>query len=95
MTLSIKIAPSGKKMAIITGFFEDETYGLLGPQMAATIIQDHTPYECIVIAVTREYDTRRSKEQSGRLFWHRETGSRIFCSEWPRGSFRPGQRAEG
>jgi hypothetical protein len=47
---------SGKKMAIIVGYFDNENYGLLGPQMAATIIQDHTPYECIVIAVTREYD---------------------------------------
>ena len=47
---------TGKKMAIITSFFKDETYGLLGPQMAATIIQDHTPCECIVIAVTREYN---------------------------------------
>ena len=46
---------SDKKMVIITSFFKDETYGLLGPQMAATIIQDHTPYDCIVIAVTREY----------------------------------------
>ncbi|MBW2584377.1 MAG: hypothetical protein JRE36_12530 [Deltaproteobacteria bacterium] len=43
-------------MAIITSFFKDETYGLLGPQLAATIIQDHTSYECIVIAVTREHD---------------------------------------
>ncbi len=43
-------------MAIITGFFKDETYGLLGPQMAATIIEDHTPCECVVIAVTRDYD---------------------------------------
>ena len=42
-------------MAIIAGYFENENYGLLGPQMAATIIQNHTPYECIVIAVTREY----------------------------------------
>ena len=47
---------SGKKMAIITSFFKDETYGLLGPQLAATIIQDHTSYECIVIAATRECD---------------------------------------
>ena len=46
---------SDKKMVIITSFFKDETYGLLGPQMAATIIQDHTPYDCIVIAVSREY----------------------------------------
>jgi hypothetical protein len=45
-----------KKMVIITSFFKDETYGLLGPQMAATIIEDHTPFECIVIAVTREFD---------------------------------------
>lgn len=43
-------------MVIITSFFKDEAYGLLGPQMAATIIRDQTPYACIVIAVTREYD---------------------------------------
>jgi hypothetical protein len=47
---------SRKKMVIITSFFKDETYGLLGPQLAASIIQEHTPYECIVIAVTRDYD---------------------------------------
>ncbi len=48
--------PAGhrKRMAIITSYFSDETYGILGPQMAATIIQDHTDYECIVIGVTRE-----------------------------------------
>lgn len=45
-----------KKMAIIAGYFEKESYGLLGPQMAATIIRDLTSYDCIVIAVTREYD---------------------------------------
>jgi hypothetical protein len=42
-----------KKMAVIASYFAGETYGLLGPQMAATIIQEHTPYECIVIAVAR------------------------------------------
>ena len=47
---------SDKKMVIVTSFIKDETYGLLGPQMAATIIQDHTPYGCIVIAVTRDYE---------------------------------------
>jgi hypothetical protein len=47
---------SGKKMVIIAGFINDEAYGLLGPQMAATIIEDHTPYACNVIAVPREYD---------------------------------------
>jgi hypothetical protein len=45
-----------KKMAIIASYFAGETYGLLGPQMAATVIQENTPYECIVIAVAREED---------------------------------------
>ncbi len=45
-----------KKMVIVTSYFEGETYGMLGPQMAATIIQDNTDYECIVIAVTRQDD---------------------------------------
>jgi hypothetical protein len=30
------------QMAIITSYVFDAAYGLLGPQMAATIIQDHT-----------------------------------------------------
>jgi hypothetical protein len=45
-----------KKMAIITSYFKGETYGLLGPQMAATIIEDYGACECIVIAVPREDD---------------------------------------
>jgi hypothetical protein len=52
---------SGKKMVIIAGYIDDETYGLLGPQMAATIIQDHSDYECIVMAVTRQYDRESLK----------------------------------
>ena len=55
-------------MAIIVSYFKDETYGLLGPQMAATIIQDHTPYDCIVIAVTREDDTATIKKVLAMLF---------------------------
>jgi len=43
-------------MAIIASYFSGETYGLLGPQMAATVIQDHTPYDCIVVTVAREDD---------------------------------------
>jgi len=43
-----------KKMAIIASYLSGETYGLLGPQMAATIIQENTPYDCMVIAVARE-----------------------------------------
>jgi hypothetical protein len=59
---------SGKKMAIIAGYFENEAYGLLGPQMAATIIQDHAPYECIVIAVTRKYDSAALKKNLANYF---------------------------
>ncbi|MGB5749712.1 MAG: hypothetical protein WBM69_22240 [Desulfobacterales bacterium] len=55
-------ARNGKKMAIIVGYLENENYGLLGPQMAATIVQDHTPYECILIAVTREYNRAALKK---------------------------------
>jgi len=51
-----------KKMVIITSFFKDENYGLLGPQMAATIIQSHTSHECIVVAVTRDYDKQSLKK---------------------------------
>lgn len=45
-----------KRMVIIASYFAGETYGLLGPQMAATIIRENTPYDCIVIAVAREDD---------------------------------------
>lgn len=45
-----------KRMVIIASYFAGETYGLLGPQMAVTIIRENTPYDCIVIAVAREDD---------------------------------------
>jgi len=44
------------KTAIIASYFAGETYGLLGPQMAATVIRENTPFDCIVIAVTRDDD---------------------------------------
>mgnify|MGYP001817601683 CR=1 FL=1 len=43
-------------MVIITGYFKGESYGLLGPQMAATIINDHSKYQALVVAVTSEDD---------------------------------------
>jgi len=45
-----------KRMAIISSYFKGESYGLLGPQMAATIIEQNTDYDCIVIAVTSDDD---------------------------------------
>ena len=55
-------------MVIITSFYKNETYGLLGPQIAATIIQDHTSYECIVIAVTGEFDSTLIKKKLADYF---------------------------
>lgn len=43
-----------KKLVIITGYFKGESYGLLGPQMAATVINDHSNHDAIVVGVTNE-----------------------------------------
>jgi hypothetical protein len=51
-----------ERMAIIAGYVEGETYGLLGPQMAATVIRQNTPYDCIVVAVGREDDKASLKK---------------------------------
>jgi hypothetical protein len=59
---------SEQKMAIISSYFKDESYGLLGPQMAATIIEAHTPFECIVIAVAREFDKSALKKALAEFF---------------------------
>ncbi|MCP3954354.1 MAG: hypothetical protein GY697_19380 [Desulfobacterales bacterium] len=50
-----------KKMAIITSYFTGETYGLLGPQAAATVITRETPFDCIVVTVTNEDDKQSVK----------------------------------
>jgi hypothetical protein len=50
-----------KKMVIISSYFSGETYGLLGPQTAATVITENTPYTCVVITVTREDDRQQLK----------------------------------
>ncbi|MCX6012756.1 MAG: hypothetical protein NTV30_04980 [Chloroflexi bacterium] len=48
---------SRKKMVIVSNYsFEKDNYGLLGPQLAATVIQDNTEYDCIVLALGRTYD---------------------------------------
>lgn len=43
-----------RKIVILTGYFQGESYGLLGPQMAATLINDHTDVEAIVVGVTNQ-----------------------------------------
>lgn len=57
-----------KKMAIISSYFSGETYGLLGPQMAATIIRQQTPYDCLVIALDRQDDKTQVKRILGEYF---------------------------
>ena len=64
-----------QKMAIITSYFKGETYGLLGPQMAATIIEDHGGCKCIVIAVTREDDKTTLKQHWRIIFQPRGLSS--------------------
>ena len=43
-------------MAIVTSYFSGESYGLLGPQTAAAIISETTPFDCVVVTVTNEND---------------------------------------
>ncbi|MCP4020361.1 MAG: hypothetical protein GY729_00845 [Desulfobacteraceae bacterium] len=43
-----------KRFLIICGYFTGESYGLLGPQMAATIINENSPYSSIVAGITNE-----------------------------------------
>lgn len=57
-----------KRMAIIAGYFKGETCGLLGPQAAATVIQDNTDYECIVIAVSRDDNREILKKATADYF---------------------------
>lgn len=59
---------SKKRMAIIASYFAGETYGLLGPQMAATVIQENTPYDCMVVTVAREDDIGILKRASTEYF---------------------------
>ena len=46
-----------QKLAIVAGYQKAERYGLLGPQMAATIIETYASCRCIVIAVPRDAGT--------------------------------------
>ncbi len=52
---------SKKKFVVLTGYFKGESYGLLGPQMAATIISENSEYDAIVVAVTNEDDKKDLK----------------------------------
>jgi hypothetical protein len=57
-----------KKMVIIASYLGGESYGLLGPQLAATVIREHSPYDCIVTAVTRDDDKKLLKKYLADFF---------------------------
>jgi len=55
-------------MVILANYVDTEaSYGLLGPQMAATIIQDNTDYGCLVIAVGHDFDKSQMKKTIAQL----------------------------
>ena len=68
MTIKRSANKAPKKVAIISSYFKDENYGLLGPQLAATIIEDRGYCECIVIAVSREEDRSALKKALADYF---------------------------
>lgn len=50
-------------MVILANYADTEQgYGLLGPQLAATIIQDNTGYDCPVVAVGHDFDRELIKK---------------------------------
>ena len=57
-----------QKMAIITSYSGEDNYGLLGPQLAATVIEDNAPFECIVVRVSREEEKETIKKALGVYF---------------------------
>ena len=60
-----------EKMVILTGYVGGETYGLLGPQLAASIVQENTIYDCIVVTVTRDDDRNHLKKTLQDYFGNR------------------------
>jgi hypothetical protein len=57
-----------KTMVILANYADGEgSYGLLGPQMAATIIQNNTDYECVVVAIGHDFDKEVVKKNLSQL----------------------------
>jgi hypothetical protein len=68
-----------KKCVIITSYFSGESYGLLGPQMAAAVIEEYTPYECLVLALDKKDDKTQVKKALADYF-HRDRPVIAFSS---------------
>jgi hypothetical protein len=60
-----------ERMVILTSYVQRESYGLLGPQLAASIIQENTIHDCIVLTVAREDDKNLLKKTLYDYFGNR------------------------
>jgi hypothetical protein len=59
---------SASKMVIVSNYsYEQDNYSLLGPQTAATIVEDNTDYECNVLAIGRDFDKKLAKACIAKL----------------------------
>ncbi len=57
-----------KTMVILANYADgEESYGLLGPQMAATIIQNNTDYKCVVVAIGHDFDKKVIKKNLSQI----------------------------
>ena len=80
-------------MVIVTGYVEGESYGLLGPQLAASIIQENTIYDCIVVTVTRDDDKNHPQEDPAGLLRQQTAGHWFFLPGRPNRPFLPCPRS--
>lgn len=71
MTKQKTTSRARKKMAILCSYFSGESYGMLGPQMAATVIQENTGCDVIAVGVTRE-DNRENLRKALSAYFGRE-----------------------
>ncbi len=60
-----------ERMVILTSYVQGESYGLLGPQLAASLIQENTVHDCIVVTLTREDDRNAIKKALHGFFGNR------------------------
>jgi hypothetical protein len=55
-------------MVIVSNYsYEQDNYSVLGPQMAATVVEDNTDYECNILAIGRNFDKELAKRCIGKL----------------------------
>jgi hypothetical protein len=86
-----------ERMVIVTSYVQGESYGLLGPQLAASIIQENTIHDCIVVAITREDDKNSLRKALRSYFGNRRPviGFSYLAGRTDLFSFAQGLKDEG